>query len=192
MQSFKQSFTALAVAGLAVVGGAAQAATVHHLTFDEFAVGTVISNQYAAQGVVFNAGTGALPIIANDGAMPDSPVLSPNPPYAGAFEIDFITSTTWVQFNSGYWDTLGTAVINVYDKSDTFLLGTYTNTQTAQQTFTFSNAGGIGRITFDSFADPAGGDIDDLKFNVPEPGTLLLAGLALAGALRVNARRKAA
>src|SRR3954453_21929853 len=51
------------------------------LTFSEFPVGTVITTQYAAQGVLFSGLTGNAPIIANDGAMPDSPVLSPNPPF---------------------------------------------------------------------------------------------------------------
>ena len=43
------------------------------LTFSEFPVGTVITTQYAADGVVFSALTGNAPIIANDGAMPDFP-----------------------------------------------------------------------------------------------------------------------
>jgi hypothetical protein len=41
---------------------------------------------------VFSALTGNAPIIANDGAMPDSPVLSPNPPFAGDFQWMFLAA----------------------------------------------------------------------------------------------------
>src|SRR3974390_1698677 len=84
------------------------------LTFSEFAVGTVVTNQYAPQGVVFSGLTGNAPIIANDGAMPGFPVLIPTPPFAGDFQWTFTGGATGVQFDSGAWDNLGTAVVDVY------------------------------------------------------------------------------
>lgn len=72
------------------------------LTFSEFPVGTVITTQYAPDGVVFSGLTGLDPIIADDGAMPTEPVLSPNPPYAGDFQWTFPGGATGVSFISGF------------------------------------------------------------------------------------------
>lgn len=155
------------------------------LTFSEFAVGTVITNQYAPQGVLFS-GVSA-PIIADDFAMPGSPVLSPNPPYAGDFLMTFIGGATGVQFDSGFWDGLGTGTINVFDPSSV-LLASLTNTGLGVDHFDLSGYGIIGSVYFNSFADPAGADIDNLTYNsVPEPSSLLLLGsglFGLAGTLR--------
>jgi hypothetical protein len=180
----------LALLGVMAVGTAN--ATFVTINFSEFAVGTVISNQYAGLGVRFSPSSinGNLPIIANDGAMPGSPVLSPNPPFAGEFDMQFLRSTTFVRFDSGFWDALGTGSISVFGPGNV-LLTTVTNTSLGTQQFTFTNAAGISRIVFNSVRDPAGADIDNLTFNVPEPGTLLLlgAGLLLAGFRRTSRRK---
>jgi hypothetical protein len=159
------------------------------LTFSEFPVGTVITNQYGPQGVLFSALTGNNPIIANDGAMPDSPVLSPNPPFSGDFQWVFPGNAGGVQFDSGFWDSLGTGVVEVFGPGGGSL-GVFTNTTTGVDHFDFSALGLIGRITFNSAADPAGADIDNLQFAVPEPVSLVLlgSGLAFFGLVR---RRKA-
>jgi len=151
------------------------------LTFDEFPIGTVVSNQYAPQGVVFLQGfNGNFPIITPDVAMPTSPVLSPNPPFAGDFTIRFPSGATGVSFLSGFWDTPNSGLIQVFSPSNA-PLGTFTNAGTGVQTFNFDGAL-IGRIYFNSVSDPAGADIDNLTFSpIPEPSTLLLLGSSLAG-----------
>jgi hypothetical protein len=163
------------------------------ITFSEFAVGTLVDNEYAADGVLFSAGgNGNLPIIANDGAMPGSPVLSPNPVFAGDFWMNFTALVTSVSFDSGYWNTIGSGIISVYNPANV-LVGTFSNTGLGPQSMIFTNAGGIGKIHFDSTADPAGADIDNLHFvPVPEPASLGLLGaglLGLAGRARRRARR---
>ncbi len=190
MNKHYNTLAGLAVIGLTAMSGVANADPFRMITFDEFAVGTEISNQYANLGVVFSKGqNGNYPVIANDGAMPDSPVLSPNPPYAGDFDIEFLTSTTWVQFTSGFWDAIGTGIIDVFDWAGN--VAHYSNTVTGSEEFTFSNpAGGVRRIVFDSFGDVAGADIGTLKFNVPEPGILFLLGAGLLGAFRLGGRRQ--
>jgi len=162
------------------------------ITFSEFPVGTVIDDEYASLGVLFSpGGDGTLPVIDNDGAMPGSPILRPDGAdyaYAGDFRMVFPTPVTKVSFQSGYWDAIGTGVIDLFDPSLT-LIGSFTNTVTGPEDMSFSGLGLIGAVYFDSGNDVAGADIDNLDFTpVPEPGTLLLVGVGLAG-LAARSRR---
>ena len=168
------------------------------INFSEFPVGTVISNQYAGQGVLFSAGnvTPRLPVISMDGAMPSEPVLRPTgEPDFGSYQGDFWMQftapvVTSVTFDSGYWDSLGSGIINVYDPG-MGLLASLSNANTGVFTFAISGLGPIGYVYFNSIADPAGGDIDNLAFNaIPAPGALLLGALG-AGLVGWMRRRRA-
>ena len=143
-----------------------------------------VTNQYAPQGVLFAALTGNAPIIANDGAVPTSPVLSPNPPFSGDFQWTFPSGATGVMFDSGFWNNVGTGVVDVFNTSNV-LVAALTNTSTGIFHFDLSALGDIGRVTFNSAADPGGADIDNLAFTpaavVPEPASLALLGAALVG-----------
>jgi len=146
------------------------------ITFSENPVGTVVTNQYAAFGVTFTGALGSAPIIANDSAMPGSPVLAPNPPYAGTFDIIFPSGAVGVSFDSGYWDSVGSGVIDIYNTSNV-LVGFMSDTTVGVDHMDLSAFGIIGKIYFDSTADSGGADIDNLGFtDAPEPGTLLLLG----------------
>jgi len=163
------------------------------ITFDESPAGTLISDQYAALGVEFLPGqlTGKLPQLSMDGAMPSAPVLRPTGEdnyyaFQGDFWMDFTTPVVNVTFDSGYWDAVGQAVIDVYDPGMS-LLTTVSNTAVGVDTISISGLGQIGYVYFNSIADPSGADIDNLAFTqIPAPGAILLGsiGVGLVGWLR--------
>ena len=166
------------VLGLA---GAARAAPTT-ITFDEFPLGTPIKNQYARDGVRFLAGTVTprLPQVSMNLAMPDQPVLRAvgEPDYdmfQGDFWMEFVQPVSRVEFQSGYWNQVGTGIIRVYSPTNN-LVGTFSNTQTGPETISIAGLGPIGKIYFNSVADGAG--LDNLSFTaIPAPGALLLVGL---------------
>jgi hypothetical protein len=165
------------------------------ITFSEFPTGTAIGNQYAGQGVLFNGGslTPGLPLISPDGAMPASPALrpaggqAPFSPFQGDFWMEFVVPVPDVTFDTGHWDAVGAAVIDVYDPSMTLLV-TLSNTATGVEAISISGLGQIGYVYFNSTADPGGADIDSLAFRspIPAPGAVLLGalGTGLVGWLR--------
>ena len=176
------------------VAGLASAAPTYLITFDEFPIGTMISNQYAGLGVVFHPGdvTSGLPIIDWDSGMPTQPILRPQGEaaalwnYQGDFWIQFTTPVIEVQFDSGHWDAVGNGVINVYDPAWN-PLASLSNTTTGVNVTNISGMGPVGYIYFNSINDGAGADLDNLGFTpIPAPGTILLGsiGISLVGWLR--------
>jgi hypothetical protein len=175
------------------VAGAARAAPTTLITFDELPVGTIITNQYVGLGVVFLSGdvTGRQPKIADDAFMPGSPILRPTgepdfDDYQGDFSIQFITPATEVQFDSGYWDGVGTGAINAYD-STMNPLASLTNTVAGVEVISISGVGPISYVYFNSIGDDSGAGIDNLGFSisdfnpipVPAPGAIVLGGIGL-------------
>jgi hypothetical protein len=166
------------------VAGMASAAPTTLITFDEFPLGTLIDTQYAPLGVVFLPGdvTPRLPQISMNGAMPTQPVLRPtgepdNYIFQGDFWIHFTTTAVEVQFDSGYWDTIGSGIINVYDPYG-LPLASLSNTTTGVNVTNVT--GRIGYIYFNSVADGAGADIDNLAFTpIPAPGAIVLGGIGV-------------
>ncbi len=173
------------------VGGMVSAAPTL-ITFSEFPLGTAIDTEYAPVGVVFSAATYNLPVISMNGAMPTQPILRPGggpSTFAGDFWIQFTAPAINVQFDSGYWDVLGSGVINVFDPANT-LIASLTNTTTGVNVSNLSALGPIGKIYFNSVADPAGGDIDNLAFEpIPAPGAILLGGIGVGVVSWLRRRR---
>jgi hypothetical protein len=186
----KKLITVCLTAGLlAAVLGVTGTANALPITFDEFPVGTVISNQYASEGVLFLPGdaTQRLPQISWNEAMPNQPILrSTGEPdyydYQGDFWMQFTTPVTYVEFLSGSWNTPQTGVINVYDPGMN-LLASLTNRGTGIELISISGLGNIEKIYFNSINDPYGADIDNLVFT-PEPTTICLLGFGALSLLR--------
>jgi len=178
---------------LAAVLGITGTANAVSITFDEFPLGTFISNQYASEGVLFLPGdvTQRLPQISMNTAMPDQPILrATGEPdyydYQGDFWMQFTTPVTSVAFLSGYWNAPQTGVIKVYDPGMN-LLASLTNRGAGIEQINISGLGYIGNIYFNSIGDEYGADIDNLVF-IPEPTTICLLGL---GALALLKKRRA-
>jgi hypothetical protein len=82
--------------------------------FDEYPEGTVITNQYANVGVVFDSPV----FITEDGSNPTSPVLSGEPRFEGPIEGHFVspgtdtpTTVNLLQLDAGYIDDPGSVEI---------------------------------------------------------------------------------
>lgn len=179
------------LAGLALAfAGASQAAVV--ITFDTLPTGsTAAVGAFDALGVRFNQ---ALTIGCGCGDLPSS---APNTALSGGggdITGYFLGSVTAVDFISVFAGDVGgdvdTVTLNGYDAADQ-LVSTATFTGESAQTLSIS---GAGMVRFEILQSGAIA-IDDFTFNpaaatVPEPATLALAGLALAG-LAASRRRKA-
>ncbi|MHC4174810.1 MAG: hypothetical protein ACYST5_17995 [Planctomycetota bacterium] len=185
----RMTFLRTCILLVAILGVAGTANAV--ITFDEYPIGTIISNQYAGVGVEFLPGniTGRLPQIDWDGAMPTEPILRPTGEpdfytYEGDFWMKFPSPVNLVEFDSGYWDNAGSGIIQVYDP-DMNPLANLTNAGTGVELISISGPGwSIGYVYFNSIADGAGADIDNLV--IPAPGAILLGslGVGLVGWLR--------
>jgi hypothetical protein len=172
---------------LVMVVGLAGTASATPITFSEFPVGTVISNQYAGDGVLFLPGTvtpGLPQIVMDTPWMPTSPVLRPAggsaKPFRGDFYMQFVAPVGSVEFLSGSWNQVGAGIIQAYDPAGNPIGGSYSNTGLGPQMINIAGLGPIGKVYFSSANDPIGSGIDDLRFGadpIPAPGALLLVGL---------------
>lgn len=194
------------VALAAVLALAASPSRATTLTFDELAVGTTLSNQYAAMGVVFapNAFSGPggptgswasntdMTIVSASGAdvggLGTPPLLSGNVlrSFNGwlgengdpSFNMLFSTPVSSVSVDFGGVSTAADVRLFVYNGAT--LLGTVAGSTTGQFTLSFS-APSITRVavTPGSFNDWVG--VDNINFApVPEPSVYAMMGLGVA------------
>lgn len=150
---------------------AAPTGTTQTLTFDEFPIGTDISTQYIAAGIVFS-GSGAQ--ISGDFAAPTPPVLTGTPAFEGDITVSFVTpgtnqpttvdSFTW---DIGFFDAEETVRFEWYGLSGQ-LLGAAVNEGLGYRRYTLSG-GEFASVGFQIVsAEPAGFGIDNLVVPVPE------------------------
>lgn len=131
------------------------------ITFDEFPVGTYITNQYQDVGIIFG---GDAPVITPDGANPTSPVLAGTIPdlfrgdITGTFVVpgtDTPTTVCAFGFDAGYFDDIGSTSIEWFDEYGNSL-GIIYNSQTVIEHFAIEGSNiaswEIAEIAFDLFA----------------------------------------
>lgn len=129
--------------------------------------------------------------IVDDGANPNSPVLSGSPTFNGPVSVLFSTDVAFVALDGGYFDGLSGTSIEAFDAAGASL-GSVTNSELGIEFFGLSTLSGLNTIRGISFYitgdEPYGFAIDNLTFGsagelsgaVPEPSTY---GLMAAGAL---------
>jgi hypothetical protein len=156
------------------------------ITFDEFPVGTTITDQYENRGVIFHGDTaGDVQFLTQDGSNPTSPVLSGSPLFfgtvGGSFVVPGSTSPATVDtftLDVGYIDAPGSVAISAYGLNGG-LLTRKTADSMGINTITIS-AAGIASFQVDAVGnEPAGFAIDNLRYrlapirfngSIPVPG----------------------
>jgi hypothetical protein len=155
----------------------------------------------AATACIVGSPTGPLSLDAsspdtftvNDGSNPSSPVLSGTPTFNGGIAILFSIDQFGVGFDGGFFNAVASTAITAFAR-DGSLIGSVSNTVTGVEFLglvTDDQTASIAGVFLDLVgSEPAGFAIDNIRFggvddidveDVPEPATILIMALGLAG-----------
>ncbi|MGH8924602.1 MAG: hypothetical protein ACRDWA_08225 [Acidimicrobiia bacterium] len=145
-------------------------ATSSFITFDEFPIGTFITNQYEPQGITFG---GDSPFITSDSSNPTSPVLSGSPLFHGAIEGAFVVADVdSFSLDAGYFDDLASTHLTAYDVLGNLVADLYNSTFGIER-FTVDAAESLASFRIEiATLESAGFAIDNLEIVIAEPPPL--------------------
>lgn len=144
------------------------------ITFSEYAVGTLITDQYRDIGILFGAGA----FISPDGSNPTSPVLSGTPRFQGDITGWFVKPGTndsvvvrSFTFDAGYFNEIGSTRIEWFDPEGN-KIGQAINSKLGIETFTLAGGNIAGWKISVVANEPAGYAIDNFSFVPIGPSVL--------------------
>jgi GDSL-like Lipase/Acylhydrolase family len=167
----------LAISTMFVAGAVstASAAAGDVITFDDFAVGTVITNQYQSKGVRF----GGSVFIANDSAQPTTPVLSGTPLFAGPVSGSFVNPANGLLVTQygftvdvGYINNPGSVKITAFDFSAEEITHTFANAEGINHIDV--TAAGVSYFRIETVSEEAAGfSIDNFRVKIAPEGVVV-------------------
>ncbi len=176
------------------------------INFDSLPIGTVLTNQYGAQGVQFNGATIFDPSsISNPPSGNSTNFILPSSGYNanGSFSISFIDpvslfpittpSVTFTAYLGLYGEVFDTFDVT-YERGTGSGAGPISYKFYSNQTFTISDSAGIQSISFQDWGVNA---FDNFEFDltvtpIPIPAAVWLFGSGLLGLIGFSKRKKAA
>ena len=145
------------------------------ITFDDFAVGTVITNQYQSFGVRF----GGSVFITNDSAQPTTPVLSGTPLFEGPVSGSFVNPANGLLVTQygftvdvGYINNPGSVKITAFDFSAEEITHTFANAEGINHIDV--TAAGVSYFRIETVSDEAAGfSIDNFRVKTAPEGVIV-------------------